>query len=103
MVRLCPVLHRLLPLGNGEILPTRSQRVLYQHDMISLRLGVQPHSDSLTDGLGCGDMTGSLQDYRLEEDEPLRVSPSVPHPLHLLPQRPNEPSPDSPTWRVIAS
>ena len=68
MVRLSPVLRRLLPPGNIEIFPLRLQRFLYQHRMLPLRPGVHPLSDVPTDGLGCGGMTGSLQDHRLKEN-----------------------------------
>ena len=47
-------------------------------------------------------MTGLSQDHRLEDDELLQVPPSIPHPLHLLPKRPDELSSDFPTPRVIA-
>ena len=45
---------------------------------------------------------GLLQDHCLEDDEPLQVPPSVPHPEQLSPQRLNESSPDFPAWHVIA-
>ena len=38
----------------------------------------------------------------MEDDEPLQVPLSVPHPLHLLPQRPDKPSADLPTRSIIA-
>ena len=79
MVRLSLVLRRLLLPGKSEILPACPQCVLYHNGMPSLRPGVQTLSNALTDGLGCGDMTGLLQDHRLKEDEPLRVPPSVLH------------------------
>ena len=102
VVRFFPVIRRLLPPGDGEIFPTRSQHVLHYHGMLTLRPGVQPLSNAPTDGLGCSDMSGLLHDHRLKDDKPLRFPQSVPHPLELHPQRPNEPAPNSPTWRVIA-
>ena len=47
-------------------------------------------------------MSGLLQDHRLEDDEPLRVSLSVLHPLQLSPQCLHEVSPNLPTRRVIS-
>ena len=102
MVSLGPVLLRLLPSGDSKVLLARSQRVLDQHRVFALPPGVQPLFDAPADRLGYGDMTGSLQDHRLNVDEPLQVPPSLPHPLQILPQRPDEPTPDFTTWRVIA-
>ena len=52
--------------------------------------------------LGYDDMSGSLQDHRLEDDEPLRGSLSVPHPSQISTQCLYEASPDLPDRRVIA-
>ena len=98
----CPVFRRLLPLGDGKLFPTRSQRVFHQNLMLPLLPGVQSLLDTPTDGLGCDDMLVSLQDHRMKEDKPLRVPHSVLYPLKLRPQHPDEPAPDSPTRRVIA-
>ena len=70
--------------------------------MLPLQLGAQYLLYTLTDGLGCGDMTGSLQDHCLKDDEQLGVPQSVPHPLELRPHHPDKPAPESPTRRVIA-
>ena len=102
MVSLGPVLRRLLPLDDGKVLLAWPQCVFDQHRVFALPPGVQPLFDAPTDRLGCGDTMGSLQDHRLKDDEPLRVPPSFPHPLQLLPQRPDKPTPDFTTWRVIA-
>ena len=102
MVSLGPVLHRLLPTGNGKVLLAGPQGVLDQHHVLALPPGVKPFFNVTRDRLGCGDMTGSFQYHRLEDDEPLRVPPSVLHPVQLLPQRPDEPTPDFPTRIVIA-
>ena len=102
MVSLGPVLRRLLPLGNGKVLLAGPHGIFGQHRMLAFPPGIQPFFYSMSDRLGFGNMTGSLQDHCLEDDEPLRVPPSIPHPLHLLPQRPEKPSPDFLTWHVIA-
>ena len=54
------------------------------------------------DCLGCGDMSGSLKDHRLEDDGLLRVPLYVMHPLQLSHQSLHKASPDLPAWRVIA-
>ena len=46
---------------------------------------VQPLPYPPSDGVGCGDMSGLLQDHRLEDDEPLQVPLSVLHPAQLSP------------------
>ena len=88
MVSLGPLICRLLPPGNGKVLLARSQRVLNQYLVFALPAGVQPLFGEPADYLGYGDMTGSLQDHLMKDDEPLRVLLSVPHPLQLLPQLP---------------
>ena len=102
MVSLGLVFRCLLPPGDSKVLLTHSQRFLNQHRIFALPPGVQPLFDAPADRLGYGDMTGSLQDHRLNVDEPLQVPPSLPHPLQIPPQRPDEPTPDFTTWRVIA-
>ena len=44
--------------------------------------------------MGCGDVAGSFQDHRLEDNEPLIVPPPVPHPLQLGAEHPDEPADD---------
>ena len=102
MVSLGPVLLRLLLPVYSKVLLACLQGAFDQHHVFALPPGVQPLFDAPMDRLGCGDMAVSLKDDRLKDDEPLRVPPSVPHPLQLLPQCPDEPTPDFPTRRVIA-
>ena len=56
----------------------------------------------LSDCLGCGDMSSSLQDHCLEDDGPLRFPLSAPHPTQHSLQCLHEVSPNLPAWRVIA-
>ena len=102
VVGLSPVLHRLLPLGGSKVLLARPEGVAKKHRMLAFPPGVLPFCDPTSDRMECGDVAGSLQDHRLEDDESLRVSLPVPHPLHLQPQRSDELSADLPTRRIIA-
>ena len=102
MVSLGPVLRRLLPPGDSEVLLAGPHGIFNQHRMLAFPPGVQPFFYATSGCLGCGDMTGSLQDHLLEDDEPIRAPPSVRHPVHLLPQRHDKPSTDFPTRRIIA-
>ena len=71
MIRLCRVLCRLLPAGNGEVLCARAQGVPHEHPIFAVLPSVQLLPYPPLDGVGCGDMLGSLEDHRLEDDEPL--------------------------------
>ena len=102
MLRLCPVLHRLLPGGNGEVLCARVQVVLHNHLMFAVLPSVQVLLYPPSDGVGCGDMLVSLQYHRLEDDELLQVPRSVPYALKLSPERPDTLSPNFPALRIIA-
>ena len=102
MLGMGPVLRRLLPTGGGKVLLARPEGVSDKHCMLALPPVVEPFCDPTSDCMGCGDVAGSLQDHHLEDDEPIWVPPPVPHPLHLHPQRPDEPSADLPTRRIIA-
>ena len=102
MVCLCPVLRRLLSPGGGQIVLSRPEGVPDKHRMLANPPGLQPFLYLAPERMGCGDVASSLQDYRLEDDEPLRVPPTVPHPLQLGAEHPDEPAADLPTWRVIA-
>ena len=101
MVYLCPVICRLLPLGDGEVLCARAQDVLDKHPIFAVLPSVQALHCPPSDSMGYGDMLVSLQYHLLEDDEPLRVPLSVPHPPHLSPKRLNETSPNFPARRVI--
>ena len=79
MVFLCPVLRQLLPPGDGEIICARAQGVLDEHPILVILPSVQELLYPPLDGVGCGDMLGSLQYHRLEYEEPLQVPLSVPH------------------------
>ena len=85
MIRLCPVLRRLLPAGDGEVLCACVQGILYKHTIFALLPSVQSLPYLPSDDVGYGDMSGLLQDHILEDDEPLRVPLYVPHPDKLLP------------------
>ena len=102
MVCLSPVLRRLLPLGGGQIFLARPEGVPDKHRMLAAPPGIQRLFDPAHDRTGCGDVAGSWQDHRLEDDEPLLVPPPVPHPLPLGAEHPDKPATDLPTWRVIA-
>ena len=102
VIGLCPVLRHLLSLGDSEVFRTHLQRVFHQHHVLSLHPGVQSLFYAPTDGLGCGDMSSLLQDHCLTDNVPLQVPQSVPHPIELRPQRPDEPPPESPSRRIIA-
>ena len=102
MVDICPVLLVLHSAVIGEGLLTHVQGILYQHSITTCILGVKNLLNTPPDCVGCGDMTGLLQDHRLKDDEPLRVPQSVPHPVQLFHQGHHKASPDLPTWRVVA-
>ena len=102
MVGLGPVLRNLFPPGVVKVLLARPLGVANKHCMLAFTPGIEPFHDMTSDRMGCGDVAGSLQDHRLEEDEPLLVPPPVLHSLHLHPKRPDEPPADLPTGRVIA-
>ena len=103
VVCLSPVLLRLLPVFGGELLLTILQRLLHKHTVSPGFPGVNPLLNPPPDRVGCGDMSGSLQYHRLEDDEPLRVSLSVLHPTQLVVQGPGEATPDLPTQHVVAA
>ena len=65
VIRLCPVLRGLLPAGYDELLCARAQGVLHDHPMSAVLPIVQPLSYPPSDGVGCSDMSGSLQDHSL--------------------------------------
>ena len=48
-------------------------------------------------------MSGPLQYHRLEDDEPLRVPPSVTHRMQFFIQGTDKVSPYLPTWHVVAT
>ena len=75
--------------------------VLHEHPVMAGLTSGQPLSYPPSDGMGCGDMSGSFQDHNLEDDEPLRVPLSVLDPSQLSPQCLHEASPNLPAWRVI--
>ena len=87
------MLRRLPPTGDGEVLCARAQGVLGEHPMLVVLPSVQALLYPPSDGVGCGDMLGLLQYHRLEDDEPLQVPQSVPHPKQLFPKRPNKKPP----------
>ena len=102
VVCLCPVLRRILSPGGGQIVIARPEGVPDKHRMLAGLPGLQPFLYPAPDCMGCIDVVGSLHDHRLEDNEPLRVPPTVPHPLHLGAKHPDEPAADLPTRRVIA-
>ena len=102
MVGLIPVILGLLSAGGDEVLWTCAQVLLHQHPMVPCLPGVHPLFDPPTDCLGCGDMTGTFQDYRLKDNEPLRFSQSVLYPDQLFHQGHHEVFPNLPDWRVVA-
>ena len=73
MVSLYPVLCRLVCLVNGEVLCARAQSVQYQYRVLRLCPGVELLLNYPSDDMGCGDMSGLLQDHFLKDDEPLQV------------------------------
>ena len=93
---------RLLPACDGEVLCTHAQGVIHEHPMMAGLPSVQPFFYPPSDAVGCGDVSDSLHDHHLEDNEPLQVPLSVPHPVQLSPQRLNESSPNFPAWHVIA-
>ena len=101
MIRLCPVLLGILPVGDGEVLCTCAQGVLHEHPMSDGLPRVHPISDTPSDGVGCGDMSGLLQNHCMEDDGLLQVPLSVLHPAQLSPQRLDESCPDFPAWCII--
>ena len=100
MVGLGPVLRRLFPTGGGKLLLAQPEGVANKHRTLAFPPDVEPFHDPTSDHMGCGDVAGLLQDHPLEDNEPLRVPPSIPHPLNLQPQRPDEPSAELPTQRI---
>ena len=66
MVSLCPVLRRLLPLGNIEVLCARVQGVLDEHPMLAVLPSAQALLYPPSDGVGCSDMLGFLHYHHLE-------------------------------------
>ena len=96
------MLRRLLSPGGGHIVLARPEGVPDKHRMLAAPPGLQPFLYLAPDRMGCGDMAGSLQDHCLKDDEPLRVPPTIPHPLQLSAEQPDELASDLPTWRVIA-
>ena len=90
VISLCPVLLRLIPAGDGEVLFACAQGFLHKNPMTTVFPSVQPLFYPPSDGVLCGDMLVLLQDYRLEDNEPLRVLLYFPHPPQLSPQRLNK-------------
>ena len=102
VVCLCPVLRRLLSLGGGQIVLARPEGVPDKHCMFAGPPGLQPFLYPASDRMRWRDVAGSLYDHHLEDDEPLRVPPTVSHPLQLGAEHPDEPAADLHTRGVIA-
>ena len=71
MVCLCLVLFRILPLGEVEVLCALVQDILDAYTMFAVLPSFQTLLYLPLDGVGCGDMLGSLQYHRLEDNGPL--------------------------------
>ena len=71
MLGISYVLLGLLSTSGGEVLRACAQGILYQHPVTPYLLGVKFLLNPPTDFMGCGDMTGLLQDHCLKDDETL--------------------------------
>ena len=103
MVCLRPVLRRLLSPGGSQIFLARPEGVPDKHRMLVTTPSIQHLLDPAPDRMGCRDLSGLFQDHGLEDNEPLRVPPSVPHLLNLGAEHTSEPAADLPTRHVIAT
>ena len=92
----------LLSAGNSEVFCAREQGLLYQHPVTPCLTGVKPLLNPLSYCLGCGEMTGLLQNNSLKDYQPLQVPQSVPHPAQLFHQGHHKASPDLPNWIIVA-
>ena len=97
-----PVLHGLLPVGDGEVLFACAQGDLHKHPTTAGLPSVQLVPYPPLDGVGCNYMSGLLQNHCMEDDGLLQVPLSVLHPAQLSPQRLNESCPDFPAWCIIS-
>ena len=75
---------QLILLGLGELLLACTISLPDQHFILAGLPSVEPFPNPPLDHVEGGNVGGAFQDHHIEDDEPLHVTPALPHTPNLI-------------------